>query len=444
MKISSIYITGNFIRFSQAAASNKEKQGVALQRQIDISALKEEEILASLKNFLKQNKIISDYLVLGIPRTQVSIKFLEFPATDDREIRQMVEYEFNNLFPYKQEELVFDYSVIHKNPEGYSEVMLVAAQKEIIVKQLSLLKEAGLVPDRINLSTVSLYNQFSKLAKEGENYLLVHCDDNFAELVHISGQRVNFSRGVAFSYQESNENLIQVIEFTATILKDKGFSIDQIILCAEGLNLESFALKLEEKSGYKVRIDNTLGVTNGFLAKNNGETLKINLLPQEFKIQKAKKDRRRAFIYFAALALLNLSLAANLIFLKMREKEEYLYLLNSEIKKIDTQASALERKMVKTQIIQSYLNSGRMKLALLSELYRLAPDGLYLTSLDISGQKSKGTMILTGQAKDSETVLRFGNTLKNSALITKTDVTYITKKKTALEQMVDFEIRSNF
>ena len=128
----------------------------------------------------------------------------------------------------------------------------------------------------------------------------------------------------------------------------------------------------------------------------------------------------------------------------MRGKEEYLSVLNSEIKKIDTQAFALEKKMVKIQIVRDHLDSGRLKLALLSGLYRLAPDGLYLNSLDISGQKSAGTMILTGKAPDSETVLKFGNALKNSALITKTDVTYITKKKTALEQTVDFEIRSNF
>jgi len=443
MKICSIYITDNFIRFGQAA-SDKGKQGAAFQRQIDISSLKEEEIPASLKNFLKQNKIIPDYLILGIPRTQVSIKFLAFPASDDREIKQMVEYEFNNLFPYKQEELVFDHTVIHKDANGYSEVMLIAAQRETIAKQISLLKKAGLVPDRIDLSTVSLCNQFSKLAKASANYLLVHCDDNFAEMIHISGQRVNFSRGVTFSYQEGNENIIKAIDFTAAILKDKGLSIDQIILCGEGLNLESFALKLEEKSGYKVQIDNTLGVTRGFLEKRNGESLKINLLPQEFKMHKVKKGKRRAFIYFAVLALLNLSLFANFVFLKMRVREEYLYLLNSEIKKIDADASVLERRMVKTGIIQGYLNSGRLKLALLSELYQLAPEGLYLTSLDISGQKPRGVMILTGQAKDRETVLQFANTLKNSALIIKTDVSDISKKKSALEQMVDFQIRSTF
>ena len=443
MKICSIYITDNFIRFGQVV-SDKDKQGPVSEQQIDISSLKEEEILASLKNFLKQNKINPDYLILGIPRTRVSIKFLTLPTSDDHEIKQMVVLKFNHLFPYEPEKLIFDYTVIHKDANGYSEVMLIAAQKEAIAKQMSLLKKAGLIPDIIDLSTVSLCSQFFKLAMKSANYLLMHCDDSFAELIHISGQKVNFSRGVAFSYQESNENIINAIHFTAATLKDKGSPVDQIILCGEGLNLESFALKIKEKSEYKVRIDNTLRVTNGFLERNNGETLKINLLPKEFEIHKMKIKKRRAIAYFAALALLNLSLAANLISLKMREKEEYLSVLNSEIKKIDTQASALQEIMVKVQIVRDHLDSGRLKLALLSGLYRLAPDGLYLTSLDISGQKSAGTMIVTGKAPDSATVLKFGNALKNFALITKTDVTYITKKKTALEQTVDFEIRSNF
>lgn len=438
-----IYITDNLIRFGRSIIDSNKQLSIK-EDEINITSLKDEEVPLSFKKFLHENKIAPEYLTLAIPRTQVSVRYLTLPTVNDSEIKQMVDYDLNNLFPFKAEELIFDHAVISKSPDGYSQVMLVAVQREIIQKYIDLFKKVGLSPDAIDLSTVSLFNQFCAQKKEAGNYLLINVDDGFMELIFITDQKLSFSRGINFRVPPKKQDLIKEVNLTITVLRDRDFQADKIILSGKSIDLVDFSKGLEESLGYKVEIDNRLEVVKGLLGKKSDNTLSVNLLPEELKIRKIRDKRRKSLVYFATLILLNLSLIANISFLKMKAKDEYLFLLKSEIKKIETQASALQRKMLKVQILQNSLNSGRSMLGLLSELYRVAPEGVYLISLDIAGRKPQGVIVLIGQAKDSETVLKFANGLKRSGFINKADVSYITKRKITAQELVDFEVRASF
>lgn len=444
MKTYAIYITDNLIRFAQTAISRKGQADIK-EDQINIASLSTEGIVSALKKFLKQNRISPDYLTLGIPRTKASIRYLDLPSVDESEIRKMVEHQLNNLFPYKTEELVFDHALIQKNPNGYSNIMVVAVQRKTILQQLLLLKQAGLVPQAIELSSVSLFHQFIAQNRAPANYLLINLDDCFMDIIHISEGRLVFSRGVDFNAPFDKEKLLQALNLTVTIIKGKGYKIDKVLLSAKGLDLEDFARSLEEATTYEVEIDETLSVIKGLVLKNDGSLLKINLLPEEFKIQKKKELSIRSLFYFISLLLLNLSLIANIVFLKMKSRDEYLYLLQSEVKKLDTYTAVLQKNMLKAQVFQNYQNLSRTTLGLLSDLYLLAPEGIYLNSLNISSKNPSGTMVIIGQAQDSEAVLKFANALKKSSYINKTDINYITKKSLPPQQipaqeMVEFKI----
>ena len=431
MKKSSIYVTDNFISFGQAV--------------LNITSLKKEEIPRTLKTLLKKNKIITENITLGIPRTQVSVKYLTLPTLKDKEINRMVEYELNSLFPYKPQDLTYDYAITHKRPDGYSQVMVVAAPRELILNQISTLKLAGLAPDVINISTISLFNQFCAQKREAANYLLINFDDAFVEIILITEGKLNFSRGISLKDIIETGDLIKVIEQTITLLRDEGKLISDIILSGSRLDLEDFAKRLKEILPYGVEVDNSFSVLKGLASKINDGTLNINLLPQELRIQKKKSSRRRTFFLFCALLLLNLSLFANIVFQRIKAMQEYLYLLRAGIQRISPEASQLQEKMFRLQILKGYINSDRLTLGLLTEIYSGAPEGISLGTLNISHQKSSGTMVLSGQAKDSETIFKFVNVLKASALLKNVDVNSISQLKSAAPQeIINFEIRTNF
>ena len=429
----SVYITDNFIRF-----------GLEALPEINIRSLSKEEVVEKLKALFKNNRNMSEHLVLGIPRTQVAVKYLTLPALNDQEIAKMTEYELNNLFPYKPDELIYDYTVINKGSDGYSRVMLVVAPKESILSRTRALSLAGLVPESINLSTVSLFNQFTARERRPDDYLLINLDDAFMEMLLINEAKLSFSRGISLKGSREVKDLVKKVEENIIIIRNKGGVINAIILSGQGQELKDFARGLEEIMPSKVEIDDSLAVLNGLAPETDSGVLKINLLPEELKIRRLKNKRKSANLLFISLLFLISSLCANIVFQKMKVRQEYLSFIKAQIQEISPQTYTLREKKLKTQIVKNSINSARLALSLLAELYRVAPEEISLNTLAISQQKIPGVMVLTGQGRDSESVLRFANALKESAIIKSADVGNISRLKSAKEEgMVGFEIRAN-
>ncbi|MEK6568622.1 MAG: pilus assembly protein PilM, partial [Candidatus Omnitrophota bacterium] len=429
----SVYITDNFIRF-----------GIEALPEINIRSLNKEEVVEKLKALFKNNRSMSEHLVLGIPRTQVAVKYLTLPALNDQEIAKMAGYELNNLFPYKPDELIYDYTVISKGSDGYSRVMLVAAPKESILSRIRALSLAGLVPESINISTVSLFNQFSARERRPDDYLLINLDDAFMEMLLINEGKLSFSRGISLKGPGEIKNLVKKVEENITIIRNKGGVANAIILCGQGQELKDFAHALEKIMPSKVEIDDSLAVLKGLAPGTDSGVLKINLLPEELKIHRLKNKRKSANLLFISLLILNLSLCANIVFQKIKVRQEYLSFIKAQIQEISPQTHTLREKKLKTQIVKISINSARLTLSLLAELYRAAPEEISLNTMAISQQKIPGVLTLTGQAGDSESVLRFADALKESAIIKSADVGNISRLKSAKEEgMVGFEIRVN-
>lgn len=405
--------------------------------ELNISSLKKEEIPHALKNFVKSNKIQPEHLILGIPRNKVNIHYFSFPSVNDSEINSMMDYELNSIFVYKEEELVCGRAIIEKLANGFSRVIMAVMPRKEILPEFSLLKHAGLVPDEALLSSVCLFNQLVNRQKSVEKCLVVYFDDGFADILYVSGNNLEFSRAVNFK-SGGGDNLLKEIKHTVSVLNFKNKVIEKVIIGGKSLFINETAELLKKEVAAKIEINDSLDSLKGFI-QDNGR-LEISLLLEEFRIRKIKESRARSLVYLGILFLLNLSLIANIVFFKFKAKDEYLYGLKSEIRKIDNKAVNLQKKMIKARALRSYINAGRMKLGLLSEIYRAAPEGITFNSLDINGNKKQGAIILTGQARDSDSVLKFNNNLKASPFIEKTDVSYINKRN----QAADFEIRAAF
>ena len=276
--VNSVYITDNFIRF-----------GLEALPEINIRSLSKEEVVEKLKALYKNNRSMSEHLVLGIPRTQVTVKYLTLPALNDQEIAKMTEYELNNLFPYKPDELIYDYTVINKGSDGYSRVMLVVAPKESILSRTLTLSLAGLMPESINISTVSLFNQFTAQKRRPDDYLLINLDDAFMEILLINEGKLSFSRGISLKGHGEIKDLVKRVEENIAIIRNKGGVINTIILSGQGQELRDFARGLEESMPSKVEIDDSLSALKGLAPGTESGVLKINLLPEELKDPQVKK-----------------------------------------------------------------------------------------------------------------------------------------------------------
>jgi Tfp pilus assembly protein PilN len=403
MKILGIYITDSLIRLGWFNDADKQP------------AVKEYRTnSADLKNILKKNDFQPDRVVLYIPRTAISIRYLQIPSITDAEIEQMVAFEKQSSFPFKADDLVVGHVVIEKSKDGYSSVLIAAVQKDFIMRQIGILKTANLVPDEVSIGTISVFNQLRPAKGFSLNTLVVNTDEGFVDILYISDDKLTFSRAVFI------DELERELELTIKTLQEKGLTIDSIVR------------------------ENTTSVVKGIGRIRKPDDLFFDLLPQELKSRKEREQRVRSMVYLGTLIVLNLAIIANIVFMKVKAQDAYMHMLKSETAKIEDRAQAVQKKMRKSQILLEYSSSGRIVLGILSELYRTAPAGVVLSSLDISGTSPQGAIILVGQAPSSDVVLKFANAMKSGGLIRKTDVNYITKRNIAAAQMVDFEIRAGY
>lgn len=429
----SVYITDNFIRFGPTGAG----------QEINTSSLGKDEVAGALNSLLKKHRIAREHIILGIPRVQAAVRYLTLPAHNDEEIKRIAEYELYILFPCKPQDLIYGYAAIDKRQDGYSQVMLAAVPREAVFSRISTLAAAGITPEAVTLSTTALFNQFQAQKRQQDDYLLINLDDGFIELLLISEGKPAFSRGIRVKNHAEIKDLIKSIEGNTAILKNNGYSVNTIILSGNGRDKDALADGIRNILSCRVEIDDTLSVTKGLAQGINSCAFKINLLPDELKARKIRDKRKRSVFLFFALFLLDLSLCANIVSQKIKARQEYLYIIKSGIQEITHQASLLNGKKLKAQTMKQRINSGRLALSLLTELYRAAPDEMSFNTLAISRQKAPGTMVISGQTVDPEHALKFANALKDSDLIKNADVANIAQLKAAREKGVSFELRAN-
>ncbi|MFA5118274.1 MAG: PilN domain-containing protein [Candidatus Omnitrophota bacterium] len=425
-KTCGIFITLNSVRL---AYSSSDDPAFLQEREIAISALKD-------------NVDQSYDPVLFLSRSEVSIRSLKVPSIEPKEIKKITGYKLNKLFPYEPDELVYDTAITDILPDGYAQVMLVVAKKADISQKLDILKQAGIFPDAIDLSTFALFNQIKGQGEKAENCLLVNCDNNFLEFLVVVKGKLLLSRGFSFTAPVQLKAIAEEANMLLSIHGMQGKEIEKIVVTGRGAVLNDVA---ESLSGLgNVEVDEKISIVGGIALENEGGRIHINLAPEEFKLQQLAIARNKTAFYFVALLILNISLVVNLVFLHFREKEDYLRYLKAEINKVSNNVSVLQKMMIKNQAVEGYSGSCKLTLGILTELYRLTPAGVWFTSLDIANQMSAGTLVIMGEAGESETVLQFVSALKDSHLFKKADIQYISKSPSTAKQAVDFKLRAQY
>ena len=443
MEYLTLYFTDKYIRITQAIADKNNNLSFR-EFELDMVSLEDAQLPLKLKSFLKENSIAAENVTLVIPRHKVSVRYLNLPALNRKEISRMVEYEIDNLFPYKPEELIFSETVIGTDSGGYSRVMLVAVLPEILSKYLSVLNQACLLPETVSVSSILLYDQFCESETDSDNCLLVNLEDNLLDVLVIENRKLVFSRGINLSNTEINQKIISAIKEIIDIQETKGFVVKKILASGRGQDLTKIAALLKEAFGIKADIRQDLCVSRGLDIAPIKDSIHINLLPSKIRAQKDIGKRRKSLLYLIALIALSASLITNILFLKTKEKQGYLNFLKEQIKLIETDARLLQEKLLKTQMLKDCYDSQRLAYQLLTELYRILPDGVYLTSLEMRSTAPKGVMVLIGQAPDTKVVWDFVNLIKNSSLIAKTDISDIKKRRTISGEVVDFQLHCEF
>ena len=434
-----IYLTDKNLRLIYIS-ENQNSGTVPVEECWAISVQDKKNITSRLRMFFQAHGLCDEPVSVAVPCAKVKVRFLTVPSSDSVEIERMVKYDLGALFPSKFEELLSDICVIETKDNGYSRVMVTAILQESAEEKLSFLDDA-VTPAALTVSTMALYNQlYFQVMETKTTYLAVHLEDSALDLLVLKGKKCIFTRGLFLNGEDDPAQIIKEVNMTITALSIRGINISSILLCGRTMGTEQNAAIFRDSCGCEVELYEGVSVLHGLVRDTGGNFPEINLLPKKYRQKGIKRKKKKVFISFVILLLLNVSLVSNIGVLNIKQKQAYLNFLRAEIKKIEEPVSFMRKKMLKVNLINQYFVAGRGSLKVVAELYRVTPVGIVFTSLDMEGFPGVGTLTVMGQAATSEEALRFAALLRSSPVFSGSKVKHITTS----EDMVEFELKTGY
>ncbi|MCX5699524.1 MAG: type IV pilus assembly protein PilM [Candidatus Omnitrophica bacterium] len=174
-------------------------------KQSEDSSLREQEIVFALKDLfrgidIKKSKVIA---VINCPKT--AIKIIKAPYMPRAELRDGLNLEAKNYFPFPIDDSFLDYEilgdVVEKGNRKY-EIAVSVSPKPTVKKYLLLLGKAGIKPASFIPSSYALQKAVGDLSAEDKALVFVDIGKLHTELIIYRGRYLLFSRKIPVALDE--------------------------------------------------------------------------------------------------------------------------------------------------------------------------------------------------------------------------------------------------
>ncbi|KPK41764.1 MAG: hypothetical protein AMJ78_04545 [Omnitrophica WOR_2 bacterium SM23_29] len=457
----SVEISDKYIKLVQIFSKGTETKVIACVFK-ELSASEPTAAVAALQEILSQYNIKPKSLILTIPRQSVTVKSVKIPSRDPQEIYEMIGFQAVKQIPYPKEEISYGFNVTDVDSEGYSKVMLIICHRDAILRPIEILKNCGLSPAKVTLSSFGLLNWFNlrgdlSTRSEASPIILVDCDTYNSDIAIVRKGKLIYTRGLTFGSAEGAhyyEKLADEIGKTLPIYEketQEGRPLEAIFT-GNTSELAHSKSELERSLNAKVEFMGSfervpLSIATPFqpyVAQASYSSLlgtaigpeEVDLLPKALKLTSQIRIKKRELTISAILILTVITSASFVIWNKIYQKEQELEILDSKLKDTAPLASEIEKMRSTSEVIKSQLTKKTEALDVLNELYKIVPPQIYLALYTYDGEKVE----LKGTASVLSDVFRLVTILENSPYFQNIEVRYATKRKIGSQELIDFEI----
>jgi type IV pilus assembly protein PilM len=130
---------------------------------VEDGILQEAGAVASvIANLVRNLKIKGRKAAISISGYSVIVKKISLNAMSDKEMESHIHSEAEQYIPFDIEEVYLDFQNLHTNTDenDRTDVMLVAAKKEVVDSYLEMMKKAGLVTGIVDVDAFALENAY--------------------------------------------------------------------------------------------------------------------------------------------------------------------------------------------------------------------------------------------------------------------------------------------
>ena len=414
--ITGIEIGQNSIKVVQGI-QDRRKSGIKIISLTTEKATSDNEKSAKLKQMVSNLKIKPKKVIACIPRSLVTIRYLNLPSISKKEIAHMVQFQAEKQLPYSKEELVTAFKVIESNKDGYSKVMLVLVHRDVINKQLELLGDLKLNLEYIELSSQAAASAFIKEHPEIDKPVAFIDIDMFsADIQVISNGELVYTRNVSLSENRTQVSLLEEITKSLNSYNKDNKEITSIFISGKVHNKlrenlsKGFDMPVEifnpAENLTEISLCSIIGLIRNF------PNVLLNVLPDKIKMQKQVREKRKHYLVLASqcagILLLILGISMGIIY----DKQNTLKWLDIEIKKTDPIAKEVNKRANRLRVIKEQIDTKNSCLDILHELHKIIPDTISFSTLDYRLNK---TLKIKGQSKALSNALGLIDILEKSS-----------------------------
>lgn len=431
-----------------------------------------ESIASAVRETFQLLKLNKQHVVACIPRHLITVRMLDLPATDFKEIRDMIDLQVGKQTPYAKEEIVFSHKIVETGSNGYTKVMLAIVARNIVNERMEELAGAGLAVERVAISSEGVCNWFrgaypADIKLQGSQaIILLDVDSNFSDFIVIRKGRMVFTRNIFIGANHLTQEAAGWNEKFSDELKrsleryqslGKNVEIAKAYLSGSGPNIEGLDRVLAAALGVSVEATDQL---KGFDFKNIAERPKdedlkfvsmtpllglsaedketsIDLLPNEQKVRNMMEHKTKQLTRMGILVVAIVTVLSSLYLTNVYTKNAYLAKLKKTISQIASEAEGIDKMRAVINKVEERLDSHGSSLEFLNEIYRVTPREIYLTDIDIDEKQSVG---LKGSGFAMSDVFKYVKILEESEMFENVKTTYTRIKRDKDSEFAEFEI----
>jgi Tfp pilus assembly protein PilN len=398
-----IELRGEDLLISSLQSNFSEGVFTHFKRVVNYRTRDKADLQQEIQNFFKSNGLAKDNVILGIPRRDMVLRYLDLPAEVTDNLKQVVQYQVQSFEPTEEDKFYYDYTLLHGSgaPKRLS-ILLAMVRKAYLDNHLQLLREIGIRPVAVTGSSVGLTNIFLGNRKEEKNktYALVDLSDSAIEVLALKHRAILYSREVP---RENSTNwmdqiLREIDEATSKIRLSPEDELEQIVLAGESSEAAHEEIREaipdcvllkhfmpDARSGEnKIHLQeaaSTLGLACTGMMRH--PAVKLNLLPADLR----RRQTRWAYVPAVLLGLAIIVLLTALGVHKMVQDRELARRLDKEIQslkapvdKVQALRSGSETMEKTIQSVEGLLRNRDMNLDILKEMTTILPPDTYLNS----------------------------------------------------------------
>jgi Tfp pilus assembly PilM family ATPase/Tfp pilus assembly protein PilN len=456
-----VEIGNDWLKILECPVSSDRTYG-AKARFMKLSQIKE-SVSDAISKIFRDLKLNKNTVLACIPRHLVTVRILELPSTDPKEISDMIELQIGKQTPYAKEEIVFSHRIIDAEREGYTKVMLVIAMRSLIKERLVALEKVGIDVHRACLSSEGVYDWFSgvelpRLQNDSGTVIIVDIDSNYSDFIAVYKGRFSFTKNILIGAnnliderERYQEKFIDELRRSIDLYYEeaKGLKAAKLFLLGASKNIPDLANVLSAHLDIPCQILDTAKFIRieedykfisttplvGLAMKYNA--LQFDLMPNEMRIKKRVEEKKKYLTMAGILFIAIFTMLTFLLFIHICNKNTYKAQLEDKLAKIKDGAQGIDRMRRLITLGQERLDANGDCLTMLSGLYEVMPKEIYLTSVDIERKKQ---LSIKGRAPVMSDVFKFVGVLESSRYFKNVKNTYATTKKEDNYEYTDFEI----